>query len=94
MAERKHKREAESEVGEESGFILEPTQVEVGAGYTLCVNYDENENPIINIKTYGQVDIAKIRREIEKLFPNAQIHQQNQSHSINVSKKHKRKNRK
>jgi hypothetical protein len=95
MAERKHKRETESEVDiDESGFILEPTQVEVGSGYTLSINYDENENPIINIKTYGHVDMPKIRKEIEKLFPNAKITQQDQSCAITVSKKHKRKNKK
>jgi hypothetical protein len=95
MAERKHKRETEGEIEpDETGFILEPTQVELGCGYTLSVNYDENENPVINIKTYGQVDIAKLRREIEKLFPNAQIKQLDQSCAITVSKKHKRKNKK
>jgi hypothetical protein len=77
MTERKHKRETDRvEIGtEETGFVLEPTQIEVGSGYTLSVDYDENEKPIINAKTYGQVDITKLRREIEKLFPNAQIQQ-------------------
>jgi hypothetical protein len=97
MAERKHKRETEDiETDEGTGFVLEPTQLEIGSGYTLSVNYDENEKPIINIKTYGQVDISKLRREIEKIFPNAQINQLNQSHSITVIKKRKgkRKNKK
>lgn len=95
MAERKHKRETEDieTDEEETGFILEPTQLEIGSGYTLSVNYDENEKPIINIKTYGQVDVIKLRREIEKLFPNAQINQLNQSHSITVVKKRKGKSK-
>jgi hypothetical protein len=88
MAERKHKRETEdTETEEETGFILEPTQLEIGSGYTLSVNYDENEKPIINVKTYGQVDVIKLRREIEKLFPNAQINQLDQGHSITVVKR-------
>jgi len=91
MAERKHKREGVELDMEESGFVLEPAQVELGSGYTLSVNYDENENPIVNIRTYGQVDIAKLRKEIEKIFPNAQIKQLNQPHSITVVKKRKRK---
>jgi len=96
MSERKHKRETEIiELDtEEHSFILEPTQIEVGSGYTLSVNYDENENPIINIKTYGQVDIPKIRREIEKIFPNAQIKQLNQTRAVTIIKKRKRKNKK
>jgi hypothetical protein len=94
MAERKHKRETEDiETDEETGFILEPTQLEIGSGYTLSVNYDENEKPIISVKTYGEVDVMKLRREIEKLFPNAQINQLNQTHSITVVKKRKGKSK-
>jgi hypothetical protein len=96
MAERKHKRESEGYVelgSEESGFVLEPTQVEVGSGYTVSVKYDENENPIIDVKTYGEVDITKLRREIERAFPNAQIRRLKQTQSVTIVKKRKRKNR-
>lgn len=93
MAERKHKREGEvvAEFDEESGFILEPTQVEVGSGYTLSVKYDEKERPIIDVKTYGEVDIAKIRKEIERVYPNAQIRQLEQGQAITVVRKCKRR---
>jgi len=96
MAERKHKRESEGIIEidtEESGFILEPTQVEIGSGYTVSVNYDENEKPIIDVKTYGEVDISKLRKEIEHIFPNAQIRQLNQKQSITIAKKRKRKHK-
>ena len=93
MAERKHKRETEDVESDEEGFILEPTQLEIGSGYTLSVNYDEHEKPIINVKTYGQVDVIKLRREIEKMFPNAQINQLSQAHAITVTKKRKEKNK-
>ena len=76
---------------EEIGFVLEPTQVEVGSGYTVSVNYDENEKPIIDVKTYGKVDFAKMRREIERVFPNAEIRHLNQPLSVAIVKKHKRK---
>jgi hypothetical protein len=94
MAERKHKRESEGfiEMGsEESVFVLEPTQVEVGSGYTISVKYDENEKPIIDVKTYGEVDITKLRREIERAFPNAQIRRLKQTQSVTIVKKRKRK---
>jgi hypothetical protein len=78
-------------MNEETGFVLEPTQLEIGSGYTLSVDYDENEKPIISIKTYGQVDIPKLQREIKKMFPNAQINQPDQSHLITVIKKRKGK---
>jgi hypothetical protein len=94
MAEKKHKRESESLIeldSEELGFVLEPTQVEVGSGYTVSVSYDENEKPIIDVKTYGEVNIAKLRKEIERIFPNAQIRQLNQTQSVTIVKKRKRK---
>lgn len=94
MAEKKHKRESESLIeldSEELGFVLEPTQVEVGSGYTVSVSYDENEKPIIDVKTYGEVDIAKLRKEIERIFPDAQIRQLNQTQSVTIVKKRKRK---
>jgi hypothetical protein len=94
MPERKHKREPESFIEldtKDLGFVLEPTQVEVGSGYTISVSYDENEKPIIDVKTYGEVDTAKIRREIERVFPNAQIRQLNQTRSVTIVKKRKHK---
>jgi hypothetical protein len=94
MAERKHKRESEGFAeldSEEVGFVLEPTQVEVGSGYTVSVSYDENEKPIIDVKTYGEVDITRLRREIERAFPNAQIRRLKQTQSVTIVKKRKRK---
>jgi hypothetical protein len=93
LAERKAKRDLEvAEVDhEECGFIIEPKQVEVGSGYTISVDYDENEKQIINVKTYGEVDVKKIRKEIERVFPNAHIRQLNQVHSVAVVKKRKKK---
>ena len=94
MAEKKHKRESENLIeldSEELCFVLEPTQVEVGSGYTVSVSYDDNEKPIIDVKTYGEVNIAKLRKEIERIFPNAQIRQLNQTQSVTIVKKRKRK---
>lgn len=96
MPKRKSKLERESFVEldtEEVGFVLEPTEVEVGSGYTISVNYDEDDKPVIDVKTYGEVDAAKIRREIEKVFPNAHIRRLNQTRSVTVVKKRRRKRR-
>jgi hypothetical protein len=96
MTERRHKRESHSIVeidSEDVSYILEPAQVEVGSGYAVAVSYDENENPIVDIKTYGQVDLARIRREIEQVFPNAQIRQLSQTRSVTIVKKNNRKSK-
>lgn len=94
MPRRKNKVEQESSVEldtEEVGFVLEPTQVEVGSGYTISVNYDENEKPVVDVKTYGEVDTAKIRRKIRQVFPNAQVRRLNQTRSVTIVKKRRRK---
>lgn len=94
MPERKHKHEPESFIEldtEELGFVLEPTQIEVGSGYTISVSYDENGKQIVDVKTYGEVDIAKLRRDIERAFPNAQIRQLNQTRSVTIVKRRRRK---
>lgn len=94
MPERKHKREPKSFIelnSEDLGFVLEPTQVEVGSAYAVSVSYDENEKPIVNVKTYGEVDFTKLRREIERAFPNAQIRQLNQTRSVTIVKRRIRK---
>jgi len=93
MAERKRRRVSEDivELDEDSGILLEPTEIEVGSGYTLAVSFDENEKPVVNIKTYGHVDLVRLRREIHGIFPNAQIRQKGQPQTVTVSKKSKRK---
>jgi hypothetical protein len=94
MAERKHKHETQGIIEmetEESGFVLEPTQVEVGSGYTVSVSYDKNEKPIIDVKTYGEVNLTKLRREIERIFPNAKIRQLTQASTVTIVKKRKKK---
>jgi len=93
MAERKHKRGSvgPAELDEDACVALEPAQIELGSAYTLAVSYDENERPVVDIKTYGQVDLARLRREIQGVFPNAQIRQKTQPQTVIVAKKNKRK---
>ena len=93
MAERKHKRVSEgiTELDEDAGILLEPAQIELGSGYTLSVSYDESERPVVDIKTYGQVDLVRLRREIEGVFPNARIRQKGQPQTVTVARKNARK---
>jgi hypothetical protein len=92
MAERKHKRVSAgvSELDEDACVVLEPAQIELGAAYSLAVSYDEDERPVVDIKTYGHVDLVKLRREIQGVFPNAQIRQKTQPQTVTVTKKNKK----
>jgi len=44
-----------------------------GSGYSISVTYDEKGKPVVQVKTYGDVDTAELRRDIEKRYPGARI---------------------
>jgi len=82
MSQRKNKRESENIVEvetEETNIVPEPTQLEISSGYTLAVRYDEHQRSVVAVKTYGQVDLTQIRREIARIFPDARIHHTNKT---------------
>jgi hypothetical protein len=92
MTDRKPKREPESIIeldDEKLGFVLEPTQVELGSGYSVSVSYDEEDNPIVDVKTFGIVDVAKLRKDIERVYPKAQIRNLCETPSVSIVKKRK-----
>jgi hypothetical protein len=97
MSEKRHKRETTSPVkldlADDLSFILEPAKIEIGSGYALSLSYDEDGNPVVDVKTYGEVDLAKIKKDIERLYPNAQIRQLNQEPTVTVVRKSKGKKR-
>jgi Flp pilus assembly secretin CpaC len=93
MAERKHKRASmdTADLDEDAGTLYGPAQIELGLGYTLAVSYDENARQLVDLKTYGHVDLEQLRREIGRLFPNAQIRQRTAPETVTVTNKCKRK---
>ena len=89
MEEKKQEKELLKHIGlemEDISFILEPAQVEIGSGYTISVNYDEKEKQVIDVKIYGEVNEAKMKKEIRKAFPNATIRNINNSSSVSIVK--------
>ncbi len=46
---------------------------EGGSGYSLSVTYDATGKPVMQVKTSGKMDSAKLRREIQQQYPNAKI---------------------
>jgi hypothetical protein len=92
----KNKREGENTAivdSEDMSLVLEPNHVEMGSGYTVAISYDEDDKPIVDVKTYGQVDLTQLRRDIQRAFPNAEIRKLNQQGSVTVTKVKKRKDR-
>jgi hypothetical protein len=56
---------------EEELFEHEP--IEGGSGCSISVTYDEKGTPMVKVKTYGKVDAAELRKEIERQYPGAKI---------------------
>ncbi|MGB9741469.1 MAG: hypothetical protein ACP5IM_04030 [Candidatus Bathyarchaeia archaeon] len=91
MAEKRQKNEAYMKLDtEEVGFELEPAEVKVGSGYTVSISYEE-DTQVIDVKTYGKVDIAKLRKDIQKIFPDAKIRNLNQVNTVTIAKRQKKK---
>ncbi len=72
----KHKR-ASGNISElhpgSTSLLLTPAQIEVGSGYTVAISYSEDETQIVDVKTYGEIDVEKLRKQIQGVFPNAKI---------------------
>ena len=94
MIDRKNKRIADTTIGVNSNvenLVVEPTQIEVGSGYTVKINYDENDRAVLDIKTYGQVDTAWLRKELRRAFPKIQVHRLKQASEEGIVKVTRRK---
>lgn len=94
MIDRKNKRMVDTNIGVNSNvenLVVEPTQIEVGSGYTVKISYDEDDRAVLDIKTYGQVDTAWLRKELKRAFPKIQLHRFNQANGESVVKVTRRK---
>jgi len=58
---------------DEEDFLFGREPVEDESGYSISVMYDEKGKPVVQVKTYGDVDVAELRRDIEQRYPEARI---------------------
>jgi len=73
---------------------LRSKSIELGEGYSISVNYDEDGLPKIQVKTYGKIDISELIKEIRRKYPRATIYGSECQPTIEVSAKPKLKRRK
>ena len=74
MPEKKRKRPFFDIFGfDEEDFMFGRQPVEGGSGYSISVTYDEKGKPVVQVKTYGDMDMAELRRDIEQRYPGARI---------------------
>ena len=74
MSERKRKRRFFDLFGfGEEDFLLGQETGGSGSGYSISVTYDEAGKPVVQVKTYGDFDVAELRRDIEQRYPGVRI---------------------
>ncbi|MFQ5758571.1 MAG: hypothetical protein ACE5IF_02710 [Candidatus Bathyarchaeia archaeon] len=75
MPERKRKKRGIFDLfdfGEEDSlFGREPARG--SSGYSISVTYEEGGKPLVKVETHGDVDVAKLRRDIEQRYLGARI---------------------
>lgn len=76
MSDRKRKKRFFQLFGfDEEDFL--PGQEKAGresrTGYSISVTYDDAGKPVVHVMTYGDVDEAGLRKDIEKRYPEAKI---------------------
>ena len=57
----------------EEDLPFEGKSSEGGSGYSMSVSYDGTGKPVIQVETYGEVDTAGLRKDIEQKYPGAKI---------------------
>ncbi|MGQ9460484.1 MAG: hypothetical protein ACUVRA_04565 [Candidatus Bathyarchaeaceae archaeon] len=74
MSERKRRRRFFDLLGfDEEDLLFGREPAEGGSGYSISVTYDEKGKPVVQVKTYGDVDTEELRRDIEQRYPGARI---------------------
>lgn len=73
MSERRRKRRLPEIFGFGEDFPFGREPVEGGSGYSISVTYDDKGKPVVQVKTYGDMDVAALRRDLEQRYPGARI---------------------
>jgi len=73
MSERRRRRRFFDLFGFDEDFLFGQEPAEGGSGYSISVTDDEKGKPVVQVKTYGDVDVAELRRDIEQRYPRARI---------------------
>lgn len=71
--------------------LLKDESIELGAGCSISLDYNEEATPTVYVKTYGEVDITSLRRKLEQNYPGARIEGLNPNAPAHVHIKKKRK---
>ncbi len=57
----------------EEDFLFGHEPLEGESSYSISVTYDAEGKPVVRVKTSGNVDVAELRKDIERRYPGAKI---------------------
>jgi len=72
--------------------LSESKSLELGSGYSILLDY-VSEAPIVYVKTYGEVDLVSLRKEIGRHYPGAKIEGLTSKAPVRVTQKRRPKSR-
>ena len=70
--------------------LLENEALELGSGYSILLD-SANEAQVVYVKTYGEVDLVALRKEIGRHYPCAKIEGLNSNDPVRVIQKQRSK---
>ena len=66
--------------------LLESDTVQLGSGYSILLD-SANEAQVVYVKTYGEVDLIALRKEIGRHYPGAKIEGLTSNTPVRVTQK-------
>jgi hypothetical protein len=91
MPERKRKNDIETFcVHNIKNDLLKNGPIELSDGCSISMDYDE-DTPTMYVKTYGEVDVASLRRKLKQHIPGARIEGLNLEASVALQVKKRKK---
>lgn len=70
--------------------LLESDTIQLGSGYSILLD-SANEAQVVYVKTYGEVDLIALRKEIGRHYPGAKIEGLTSNTPLRVTQKRRSK---
>ncbi|HML02466.1 MAG TPA: hypothetical protein VK487_03730 [Candidatus Bathyarchaeia archaeon] len=91
MPDRKRTNEVlDSDMPRFEDSLLESDTIQLGSGYSILLD-SANEAQVVYVKTYGEVDLIALRKEIGRHYPGAKIEGLTSNTPLRVTQKRRSK---
>jgi len=73
VPERRQKKRGIFDLFDEEGFLFGRESMKEESGYSISVTYDSAGKPMVRVETRGEVDVAALRKNIERRYSGVRI---------------------